>query len=142
MKLALTTLSILFLLVFSACKHHHHEEAEVKSPDFEKRLKKAEMQVDEIMEMMDLPEYGLTKLSKEGQYLSKDYLQAATDMIKHGRRMKDVDYPEKKFMKLTDDMLKAFNVFEAALKTKKADEIKMGWEAVALSCKKCHDIYD
>lgn len=141
MKLAATTLSILILIAFSACKHHQ-EEAEEKGPDYEKRLKKAEMQVDEIMEMMDLPEYGLVKLSKEGQYLSKDYLQAATDMIKHGRRMKDVDYPDKKFLRLNDKMLEAFDVFEAALKTRNADEIKKGWEAVALSCKKCHDIYD
>lgn len=141
MKFAATTLSILLICAFAAC-NHQHEEAEVKGPEYEKRLKKAEMQVDEIMEMMDLPEYGLVKLSKEGQFLSKDYMQAAEDMIKHGRRMKDVDYPDKKFMKLTDKMLEAFDVFEAALKTKNVDDIKKGWEAVALSCKKCHDVYD
>ena len=69
MKFAATTLSILLICAFAAC-NHQHEEAEVKGPEYEKRLKKAEMQVDEIMEMMDLPEYGLVKLSKEGQFLS------------------------------------------------------------------------
>ncbi|MCM8540149.1 MAG: cytochrome c [Lentisphaeraceae bacterium] len=127
--------SILISLFFS-CSGKQHD------PDIERRIKLAEQKVDKIMEMMDLPEYGLMKMSKEDLYTSKDFTQAAEDMIKHGRDMKDLDYPDEEFMAMTKEMLVAFDGFESALKTKDKAQIKEGWETVKATCKKCHDIYD
>lgn len=132
-----TVLLLLVVLVLSACKSQEGD-----GPDYKKRLKLAEQKVDKIMEMMDLPEYGLVKMAKEGLYTSKDFTQAGTDMMKHGRDMKGLDYPDEEFLSLTKEMLDAFDGFEVALKSKKESDIKANWEIVALSCKKCHDIYD
>ena len=132
--------SVLFLLSISllitSCKNEQH------GPEYEKRLKLAEQKVDKSMEMMDLPEYGLLKMSKEGLYLSKDYSQAAADMIMWGRKLKDLDYPDEKFMEINDVMLKAFDGFESALKTRDKEEIAGSWKVVYKSCKDCHDVYD
>ena len=132
-----TVLLLLVALVLSACKSQ-----EGRGPDYKKRLKLAEQKVDKIMEMMDLPEYGLVKMAKEGLYTSKDFTQAGTDMMKHGREMNGLDYPDEEFLDLTKEMLTAFDGFESALKSKDGSKIKESWEEVALSCKKCHDIYD
>lgn len=124
------------LLLFNSCKHEQH------GPEYEKRLKLAEQQVDKIMEMMDLPEYGLVKMSKEGLYLTKDYSQAAADMMLWGRKMKDLDHPDKKFMEFDRQMQEAFDLFETALKSRDKDQIAGAWKVVAKSCKDCHDVYD
>lgn len=129
--------SILLILILSACKSEQGH-----GPDHERRIKLAEQKVDKIMEMMDLPEYGLVKMAKEGLYTSDDFLQAGTDMIKHGRDMKGIDYPDEDFLKMNQEMLDAFDGFEVALKSKNEADIKANWEAVALTCKKCHDVYD
>ncbi len=130
-------LSLFFsVFLFSSCEHEQH------GPEYEKRLKLAEQQVDKIMEMMDLPEYGLMKMSKEGLYLSKDYSQAAADMMLWGRKMKDLDHPDKKFMELDKQMQEAFDGFETALKSRDKDKIAKAWKVVAKSCVDCHDIYD
>ena len=132
--------SVLFLLsislIITSCKNEQH------GPEHEKRLKLAEQKVDKIMEMMDLPEYGLLKMSKEGLYLSKDYSQAAADMIMWGRKLKDLDHPDDKFMEMNDVMLKAFDGFELALKSRDKDKIAGSWKVVYKSCKDCHDVYD
>ena len=39
------------------------------------KLKKAEHEIDEIMEMMDLPEYGVKKLIKRGEINTKDFYE-------------------------------------------------------------------
>lgn len=134
MKTAALYVTTFFL--FISCTNNQH------GSEYEKRLKKAEMEVDKIMEMMDLPEYGLVKMSKEGLYLEKDYSKAAADMLHWGRKMKDLDYPDEKFMKMTNDMLKTFDGFEAALAKKDKEQIATAWKAVAKSCKDCHDVYD
>ena len=132
-------MSLVFLLVAFSYSCSSSEE---HGPEYEKRLKKVEMEVDKIMEMMDLPEYGLVKMSSEGLYLEKDYKKAATDMLHWGRKMKDLDHPDKKFMEMTDDMLKAFDSFEAAINKKDKEEIASSWKVVYKTCKDCHDVYE
>jgi len=131
------SLLLSFILILSySCTNDTH------GPEYKKRLKKAEQKVDKIMEMMDLPEYGLVKMSKEGLYLSKDYSQAANDMIMWGRKLKDLDHPDKKFMEMNEVMLKSFDGFEVAIKNRDKDKIANAWKVVAKSCKDCHDVYD
>ena len=106
------------------------------------KLKKAEYMVHEAMEMMDLPEYGVKKLSKKGMYTSKDFVQAVTDMIREGRVLKDLDHPDEEYMTMNQEMLDSFNDLEAAVKAKDIKKIKTSLVVVNNTCKKCHDVYE
>ncbi len=128
-----------FLIVvslFVSCTNETH------GPEYEKRMRLAEQKVDKIMEMMDLPEYGLVKMSSEDLYLSKDYQHAADEMMKWGRELKDLDHPDKKFIEMNQVMFDAFDGFEIALKSRDKEKIASAWKVVAKSCKDCHDVYD
>ena len=69
-------------------------------------------------------------------------MSASKDLIKHGRRMKDVDHPDAKFNAITKEMLVAMDFYEKALASKDEAKIKAGWMKVHDTCEKCHDIYD
>jgi hypothetical protein len=108
----------------------------------EMQRKKADQQVDKIMEAMDLPEYGLVKLSKEGQFTSADFTQAGKDLIVAGRDLAKIDHPEEDFNEFTKNMIKAMTEFELVLESKDSEKIKNSWSRLRATCTKCHDVYD
>ena len=126
---------LLMILILTSCSS--------SNPEAEKaRMVKAEHMVHEAMEMMDMPEYGLKKLAKKGLYTHKDFIAAATDMIREGRVLKDLDHPDEYFMKMNQEMLDSFVAFEAAVKAKNVEKIKANLAIVMDTCKKCHDVYE
>ena len=134
MKFFISLLAAAF--VFSSCSTDLTEE------ERKKMLKIAEHEIHEIMEDMDLPEYGIVQMVKRDEILTKDFQKASADMIKYGRQMKDVKHPDAKFNQFNDEMLDAFDHFEEALKTKDKAKILASWKAVDATCKKCHDAYE
>ena len=63
-------------------------------------------------------------------------------MIKYGRALKTLDYPDEKFIKLNQEMLKALDGFEVAIKTKNSAQIKSAWQIVEKTCTECHNVYE
>ena len=134
MKLIISLLAVAFFIV--SCTSNPTEE------ERKKMLKMAEHEIHEIMEDMDLPEYGIIQMIKRDEILSKDFQKASADIIKYGRQMKDVNHPDAKFNQFNDEMLAAFDDFEKALKTNDKAKILASWKAVDGTCKKCHDVYE
>jgi hypothetical protein len=104
-------------------------------------LRRVENEVDKIMEAMDLPEYGLVKLAKKGEYTG-DFIEAGRDLIKAGSKMTAIEHPDAEFNQFSRNMMDAFKHFEKALESKDSSTIKQSWQLVQQSCVKCHDVYD
>ena len=109
--------------------------------DKKAKTKIANFKVKQIMEMMNLPQYGLYKLSSEDKYDSKGFKQASEEVIKYGKKMKDIKHPEKKFQVFNDDMLKALDTFEKSLKSGDKDKLKKSWLVLKVKCADCHTAY-
>lgn len=105
------------------------------------QIRRVENEVDKIMEAMDLPEYGLVKLAKQGEYTG-DFIQAGRDLIKAGSKMAGLEHHEAEFNQFSRNMIDAFKHFEKALESKDSNTIKQSWQLVQQSCVKCHDVYD
>lgn len=110
-------------------------------PTEEKKLKEAVKVIGWIMQDMEVPEYKLKKLHEKGEFFTETYLKYASDIVNNAKRVSQVDHPDKKFVGLANDMLKAMSDFEAAFTSKNVEEVKSKWDALTKSCAACHKDY-
>ncbi len=136
MNLSILKLSLKNRIIFLMFVLFMHVEAESKEKD------KVNREVKKIMEMMALPRFGLYQLSSQGDYTSKDFLNASKEVIKYASKMKAVKHPDKDFKKTNEEMLKVLKSFEVAIESGKKGKIKKEWERLSISCNSCHALYN
>lgn len=108
----------------------------------DKHKEKINHEVKKIMEMMALPRFGLYQLSAQDDYTSKDFINASKEVIKYASQMKTVKHPDKAFQKSNEEMLKALQSFELAVKSEEKEKIKKEWAKLSISCNSCHALYN
>ena len=104
-------------------------------------LKYVEREVDEIMEMVDLPDWGLHKMAKKDDFTNPDFLMAIKQVHKEMSRMATLNHPEPKFNEFSKECIEALEGFIEGAGSNKV-VLKKNWLKVKNSCVACHDIYE
>ena len=107
----------------------------------EAHLKYVEQEVDEIMEMVDLPDWGLHKMAKKGDFTNPDFMMAIKQVHKEMSRMPTLNHPEAKFNDFTTECVESLEAFIEDAGSDKA-VLKKNWLRVKNSCVSCHDVYE
>ena len=154
-KAITVSISISLLAMTVSCKDQKQEQtAQVAIPaptsslpekdemtPEQKRLKEGNKRLGWVMQDLDIPEYKLDKLHKNGELMTESYIKYAIEIVKVAKTAKAVDHPDEKLTYFKNEMLAALAKYEEAFQAKDTEKIKTTWTTLKNACSACHKEY-
>jgi hypothetical protein len=125
MKLSL----MLFCLVIISCVN--------KEPTYGYK----EVEVDEIMENMDEPDWLLSRMARAGHMRDEDWLTQLNILKEESDKLVAIDHPDVFFQDEAERVAEIISDFINNLPAEK-NQRALAWKKVKHSCEACHEIYE